>query len=123
MPSKEVERFASILIKEVRDAAIRNLDLNLRPDARSATARRWRAGGIEKGSQSDLLIPESVDAALYFLLKAVDEGVLHLKMVDSGGRDVDLTREGLSELAGWYIGPEGWRKEYSAERQTDIEEG
>lgn len=123
MPSPEVERFAKILVEQVRDAAISGLDTNLRPDARSMTAKRWQAAGVSKGSQSEVLIADSVDAAIYFLLKAIDDGLLHLKVVDPGGKEIDLNEDGLGELAGWYVGPNGWRQQYSTERLVDSEEG
>jgi hypothetical protein len=123
MPSPNVKQFAKILVEQVRDAAISGLDINLRPDARSVTAQRWRAAGVSKGTQSDVLIPDSVDAAIYFLLKAIDDGVLHLRMVDSSGKEIDLNEDGLGQLAGWYVGPDGWRHQYSAERLVDSDDG
>lgn len=121
MSSPRLSRFAKVLLATVRDAAINGLDGNLRPDARSRTAKRWRAAGISAGSQSSVLIPDSVDAAIYFLLKAMDDGVLHLKLVEADGNEVDLSEEGMGELAGWYVGPEGWREQYSTERIVDSE--
>jgi len=87
------------------------------------TAKRWQAAGVSKGSQSDVLIPDSVDAAIYFLLKAIDDGVLRLKIIDRAGKEIDLNEDGLGELAGWYVGPDGWRAQYSAERLVDSEDG
>jgi hypothetical protein len=119
MPTREIEEFASALIREVRDAAVRDADLNLRPDARSATAKRWRDGG-PNGPPPSVLVPDCVDEALYFLLNAIDQGTLRLKYVTNDGKEVDLGREGLGELAGWYIGPDGWRAKYSGERASDF---
>lgn len=119
MPRPEIEDFAQILIEHVRDASISSLDINLSPNARSMTARRWQAAGISKNPQSETLIADSVDAAIYFLLKAIDDGVICLKMVDSVGKEIDLREVGLGELAGWYIGPDGWRNQYSSERLGD----
>ncbi len=121
MSSSGVSRFAKVLVETVRDAAINGLDVNLRPDARSETARRWRAAGVSAGSHSSVLIPDSVDAAIYFLLKAIDDGALRLKLVEDNGNEVDLNEEGMGELAGWYVGPEGWREQYSTERIVDSE--
>lgn len=123
MPSNELERFAKILVEQVRDAAISGLDTNLRPDAGSVTAKRWRAAGVSKGKQSEVLIPDSVDAAIYFLLRAIDNGILVVKMVDPSGEEIDLTEDLLGELAGWYVGPGGWREQYSTERLVVSEEG
>jgi len=66
-----------------------------------------------------VLIPDSVDAAIYFLLKAIDDGVLRLMVVDSSGKEIDLNEDGSGELAGWYVGPDGWRDQYSTERLVD----
>ena len=68
----------------------------------------------------EAIIPECVDAALYFLLHAIDDGMLKLQYVAADGKAVDLTSEGLSEMAGWYIGPDGWRSMYSEERFNEF---
>jgi hypothetical protein len=118
MPSPEIEEFARTLVRQIRDAAIRNCDGLLQPQAGSPVARRWR--GLQ-ASPSDLgvMIPDAIDEAVFSLLQAIDQGVLRLKYVSSGGREVDLTEEGLGELSGWYMGSGGWRAMYSAERFTD----
>lgn len=117
MPGPEITQFAQILVREVRDAAISSLDVNLGPNARSATSKKWRAAGVKKGTQSEVLIPDSVDAALYFLLKAIDDGILPLKLIHPDGTESNLEKSGLGELAGWYIGPEGWIDQYSKQRK------
>jgi hypothetical protein len=119
MPTREIEEFASTLIREVRDAAVRDADLNLRPNAGSVTAKRWRKAG-PNGPPPDVLVPDCIDEALYFLLNAIDQGTLRLKYVSAAGTEVDLGRDGLGELAGWYIGPDGWREKYSGERASDF---
>lgn len=118
MPSPEIEEFARTLVRQARDAAIRNCDTLLQPQAGSPVARRWR--GLQ-ASSSDLgvVIPDAIDEAVFSILQAIDQGVLRLKYVSSGGREVDLTEEGLGELSGWYMGSGGWRAMYSAERFTD----
>jgi hypothetical protein len=35
------------------------------------------------------------------------------------GTQVDLTKDGHGELAGWYLGSDGWRATYSKERFVD----
>ena len=118
MPSPEIEEFARTLVRQIRDAALRNCDALLQPQAGSPVARRWR--GLQ-ASPSDLgvVIPDAIDEAVFSLHQAIDQGVLRLKYVSSGGREVDLTEEGLGELSGWYMGSGGWRAMYSAERFTD----
>lgn len=118
MPTLEIEEFAKTLVQQVRDAAIRNCDALLRPQAGSPVARRWK--GLPAGT-SDLrsVIPDAVDEAIFGVLQAIDQGVLRLKYVSSSGREVDLTEEGQGELSGWYMGSGGWRAMYSAERFVD----
>jgi len=65
------------------------------------------------------LIPDCVDAALFFLLNAIDQGVLRLQFTAADGKVVDLTSAGDGELAGWYSGEGGWRSRFSAERIAD----
>jgi len=65
------------------------------------------------------VVPDVVDEAVFSLLRAIDEGALRLKFMSSSGREVDLTEEGLGELAGWYMGSGGWRAMFSEERYVD----
>ena len=118
MPTPEIEEFARTLVQQVRDAAIRNCDALLRPQAGSPVARRWK--GLAAGT-SDLrtVIPDAVDEAVFGILQAIDQGLLRLKYMSSSGREVDLTEEGQGELSGWYMGSGGWRAMYSAERFVD----
>ena len=117
MPSGEIEEFAKLLMREVRDQAIRGNDALLEPHARSPVAMRWRQAGSPDVVKT--VIPDVVDEVLFRLLNAIDQGALRLKFVSSSGKDVDLTEEGLSELAGWYMGSDGWREAYSEERFVD----
>jgi hypothetical protein len=118
----EVEEFARILIQHVRDAAIRNCDLLVKPDVTAVTARRWRKA-IRSGSPELLAreaIPDIVDATLFFLLFAIDDGLLRLSYTARNGRVVDLNTDGERELAGWYVGKgDGWLPLYSKERFVD----
>jgi hypothetical protein len=66
-----------------------------------------------------VVIPDAVDETVFNLLHAIDQGALRLRYVTSDGRQVDLTEEGLGELAGWYMGSGGWRALFSAERYVD----
>jgi hypothetical protein len=112
MTSVEIEKFAKTLVEAVRENAIRNASILLRADARGPTAKRWKAAGVVEGPQTRVLIPDCVDAALFYLLEAIDEGALHLKVLDTAGRELDLTVEGRGELAGFYVGPDGWAEKY-----------
>jgi len=116
MPIPEIEEFAKILVQQVRDAAIRDCDILLQPNAASPRARRWRQTGVEsiKG-----FIPDIVDETVFCLLRAIDQGLLRVKFTSSNGREIDLTEEGLGELAGWYVGGGGWREMFAEERHVD----
>ncbi|MDC3982184.1 hypothetical protein [Polyangium jinanense] len=118
MPTPEIEEFARKLVQQVRDVAIRNCDALLQPQAGSPAAHRWRALDATS-SDIRVVVPDAVDEAVFGVLQAIDQGLLRLKYVSSSGREVDLTEEGLGELAGWYMGSGGWRAMYSAERFVD----
>jgi hypothetical protein len=46
----EIEEFAQRLVRWVRDAAIQNGDMILRPDVNAPTAKRWRLAAREGSS-------------------------------------------------------------------------
>ena len=117
----EIEEFAKILIEYVRDASISSSDVALRPSAPSPVAKRWRQAASDENpiEFACVIIPDVVDDTVFYLLHAIDEGLLPLSYKASNGRVVDLTTEGLSELAGWYMGIDGWREQYSSERFAD----
>ena len=121
MLAAEIEEFARILAKEVRDRAIQNCDRQRRTDAHSPLAERWRAvadtGDVT--TAADILIPDCVDETLFCLLQAIDQGVLRLEFNASTGRAIDLVNEGAGELSGWYMSTDGWRGKYSMERFVD----
>jgi hypothetical protein len=112
----EIEEFAQLLVRSVRDRAIRSSDVQSRPDVEGPIAKRWKAAGVEK---ADVVIPDCVDGAVFFLLEAIDQGAIRLTFKSSSGTLVDLTQEGLGEMAGWYMGSGGWRAQYSSERLVD----
>jgi hypothetical protein len=121
MPSSEIEEFAMILIKRVRDEAIRSCDRTLRQDAKGPEAKRWKHL-IQEGNPEAVvraLIPDIVDAAVCALLRSIDDEVLKLSFTASNEKTCDLNEEGLSELVGWYAGIPGWRSTYSDERFSD----
>ena len=93
----------------------------LGPTAVSPVAKRWAKAAREEASVDigRILIPDIVDGTIFYLLQAIDEGILPLRFTASNGKTVDLTAEGRSELAGWYIGSPGWREMYSQERFVD----
>jgi hypothetical protein len=117
----EIEEFAKILVEQVRDASIQSNDVALAPTGVSPVAKRWAKSAKEDRSVDfgRVLVPDIVDDTVFYLLHAIDEGLLRLSYVASNGNTVDLTLQGRSELAGWYIGSGGWREMYSKERFVD----
>jgi len=117
----EIEEFAKRLVEFVRDASIRSNDVGLRSTAVGPVAERWkRAARDETPTEfARVVIPDIVDDTVFYLLHAIDEGGLPLTFTASNGKAVDLTTEGGSELAGWYMGSDGWRGTYSKERFVD----
>ena len=121
MPSPGIEEFAKILVEKVRDAAIQSGDRRFQANARSPVARRWKdlARDATPEEFAKALIPDIVDDAMSYLLHAVDDGLLKLSYTASNAIVVDLTADGLGELAGWYGGSDGWRTMYAKERFVD----
>jgi hypothetical protein len=118
MTNREIEEFASTLIRDVRDPAIRASDANLLPEARWPVAKRWRNSGIEPDAAREL-IADTVDEVIFRLLHAIDNGRLKIKFLGKDGGEVDLSQEGYSELAGSYGATGGWCAQYSNERFSD----
>ena len=121
MPSPEIEEFAKIIVQQVRDAAIRSCDGALQPSATYPVAKRWREAAAGDGLRaiSNVVIPDAVDEAVFNLLRAIDNGHLKLTFTTSKGKQTDLQKDGLGELAGWHMGSGGWRAMYSKERSAD----
>ena len=120
MPSPEIEEFGKLVVEHVRDMAIRACDMNLRPGTRNPAARRWRESGARAEALRGL-IPDVVDQTIFYLMHALDNGLLRAKFIASSGKEIDLAEDGLGELAGWYAGSdEGWRGKFSDERFTDF---
>src|SRR5262245_50317797 len=70
MATRDVERFAKLLIREVRDRAIDSCDTLLDPEANSLVAQRWRkeAGNRRFNQIAAMMIPDCVDETIFFLL-------------------------------------------------------
>ena len=117
----EIKEFAKAIVEFVRDASIQSNDRTLLPTANYASAKRWAKAAREENPLdfARIVIPDVVDNTIFYLLYAIDEGLLKLTFTASNGRSVDLTVEGESELAGWYAGSDGWRDWYSKERFVD----
>jgi hypothetical protein len=121
----EIEEFAKRLVSEVRDPAIISCDGQLQAHANSPVAKRWRENMKDAASKALAvsMIPDCVDDAVFYLLHAIDTGALHLTFVASNGNVVDLTNDGLGELAGWYMmGKQGWRSHSQQRWVNDLED-
>jgi hypothetical protein len=117
----EIEEFGATLVQFVRDAAIQSNDRALLPTARYALAQRWKKAAREETPENfaRVLIPDIVDDTIFYLLQAIDDGRLKLAYTAADGTVVDLTSQGLGELAGWLTGSDGWVAMYSKERSVD----
>ena len=113
----ELDRFAQLLMKLVRDPAIREADRLARGAIRGPSGRRWRALMAENSAQDLLLeaIPEIVDQTLFQLLDAIDTGAFPLVWRSADGVETTLQDLGSSEMAGWLAGGD-WPNRHSAER-------
>ena len=121
MPRRAIEELGQLLVRHVRDVAIRSCDLQLTPQSDTPVARRWRRASLASGAvPPEVLIPDCVDEALLAFLRAIDEGLLPLSFTAQNGETVDLKEAGRGELARSY---EGWRARYSKERFAEEEAG
>lgn len=125
MPSQEIEEFARLLVEHVRDEAVQSSDRRLRADARHPVATAWREAARDGDLKSvaDVLIPDVVDDTVFYLLRAIDQGILRISFTASNGKLVDLPSEGLGELGGWFMGSPGWRAKFAKERFEDYLSG
>lgn len=121
MSNAEIEEFAQLLMRDVRDRGIRDCDNLASPRGAGPIARRWREAADAAGGTipAAVAIPDCVDQAIANLLRAVDDGTIRLQYVSKSGKVVDLTQEGLGELTGWFMGSDGWRAKYSKQRYVD----
>ena len=121
MPTMEIDEFAKLLVLYVRDEAIQACDSNYEAKSNNPISKRWRD---MKESNADAivaeLIPDCIDIALFYLMKAIDNGDIRLTFTSAEGKAVDLEDEGKGELAGWYLGDENFRARFSKERYTDF---
>jgi hypothetical protein len=121
MAAPEVEEFARLLIAHVRDRAVAECDMALDANSSDVMALRWRQK-LQTGGVGDFvaeIIPDCVDDTLFYLLNAIDQGLLKISFTAASGKTVDLTEIGESEMSGWYMATKGWRAAYSKERFND----
>lgn len=115
----DLQEFARLLIREVRDEAIRNCDRRLDPDASSLVALRWANATDAAGREAiRMAIPDIVDDVIFhFVNHGIDQGQLPLTFHASSGNSIDLEDAGYGELGGWFM--TDWRQRYSEERFVD----
>jgi hypothetical protein len=117
----EIEEFGKTLIEFVRDGSIQSNDRELNSMSTTLAAGRWQVAARDGTSTTfaRVLIPDVVDETIFYLLRAIDQGLLRITYSASNGKVVDLTEQGLGELSGWYTGSGGWREMFSKERFVD----
>jgi len=63
-----------------------------------------------------MIISDTVDDTIFYLLLAVDEGLLNISFTSSDGKKVNVEGDIIGELGGWYG---EWRTKYSTQRWFD----
>jgi hypothetical protein len=118
---RAIEELGQLLVRHVRDVAIRSCDLQLTPQSDTPVARRWRQAAIASGGAvpPEVLIPDCVDETILAFLRAIDQGLLRLSFTAASFDTVDLAKEGGGELGARYMASDGWRARYSKERFAD----
>ncbi len=124
MPQEVIIEFAKLLVQNVRDRAISSCNAQLHTDnLNSPIAKRWRearnSGKIDEFGE--MIIADSVDDAIFYLLDAIDNGVINISFNSSSGKAINLSDEGLGELAGDFAGE--WCAKYSSEPYYDYLSG
>jgi hypothetical protein len=125
MRDPAIEAFGRALVRLVRDEAVRSGDRALAGSGASPRTRAWREAVVDRGCADAVhrVIPDIVDLTLFHLLEAVDNGRLSLSYRSGEAEPVDLTDAGLGELAGWFLGMDGWREQFSDERYESYSAG
>jgi hypothetical protein len=118
MPRRAIEELGELLVRHVRDVAIRSCDLLLTPQSDTPVARRWRQAALASGGAvpPQVLIPDCVDEAILAFLRAIDLGLLPLSFTAESGETVDLREAGGGKLAERYG---QWRARYTKQRFAD----
>jgi hypothetical protein len=112
------EELGQLLVRHVRDVAIRSCDLQLTPQSDTPVARRWRQAALASGGAvpPEVLIPDCVDETILAFLRAIDQGLLPLSFTAQSGETVELRQAGEGRLAERYS---EWRARYTKERFAD----
>jgi hypothetical protein len=112
------DAFAEALVRLVRDQAIRNCQACLTTGTRSPIGKNWISAITSRNPEqiANSIIPDCIDETIFCLLNAIDESGLNLTFTSQDGQKLDLSVDGLGELAGWYTGTEGWCERFSKEK-------
>ncbi len=119
MSERNIDIFAERLVRLVRDRTIRSCSQDLGPGPLSPVGKHWRAvlGSVDIDALRNVLIPDCVDEAVFYLLNAIDNEEIRLLFAAPDGQIVDLSESG--ELGGCYMGGESWRERFSNEKFVD----
>lgn len=120
----ELQRFAELLMRLVRDKSIVSCDRRAAGRIISPGGQRWNAQITDERTRTAVqaLIPEIVDAVLFRLLTALDNGDIPLAWRGEDGSYADLDDLGAAEMSGWFIAGDGWRAQYSDQRFANPDE-
>lgn len=112
------EEFGRKLVKFVRDDTLTSCDVIGRLGSNDPTTRRLHAYDRKLIKDVlDILLPEIVDDTIFHLLRSIDGEDIKLIYVTDGGAPCDLAEIAQGELAGYYLGEEGWAASYSRGRE------
>jgi len=120
----ELNEFGRRLVEPCRDHAIWGCDIILKPERQAVDSKRWRAAAADAGGivPSKIVIPEAVDGVMASILYTIDHEEFRVLYTTERGEVVYLSKDGLSEMCGWYGGANAWRTWYSKERIVDLDD-
>ncbi len=114
---EQIISFARSIIEHVRDDAIQSCNNQINAsNLNSPSAKRYDEA-IKKGDVkrfAEMIVSDSVDDTIFYLFNAIDNGLINLSINLPDGKHINLTEEGMGELAGLYLTE--WRSEFSKER-------
>lgn len=116
--NEATKEFIAILVSQVRDEAIKGSDIEWRQltrEHKSFVAKRWEKA-MQAGDLDGLvrmIIADTVDDTISYLLHAIDEGILPLVF-----KGTNLTEDGAGDLAGFYL----CEARYALSKQRTYEE-
>jgi hypothetical protein len=116
----ELDSFAELLVRHVRDRSIEVCDHHAAGNMRGPSGLRWDdALQLSAGEAIAELIPDIVDEVVFELLNAIDNDVLPLALLGGHTEPTALNDVGLGEMAGWYASGE-WPRRFSSARWSNL---